>query len=87
MHQLVLQVDDLIQPGAKRVAFRDRRRRLVASLRSATTMESCPAIRGNFEKQIANLRPFNSRKFAIANPLTRQKPIPAQRLWFLFTDD
>jgi hypothetical protein len=55
-HELVPQVDDLIEPGAKQIAFPSSPASLVASFPSAATTESRRLIRGNLEDEFASFR-------------------------------
>jgi hypothetical protein len=67
LHQLVLQVDDLVEPGSKQIAFTRRLRRLRSHRcppRNATT-ESRHAIRRNPKNEIASFRGCKPQKLAI----------------------
>ena len=80
LHQLVLHVDDLVEPGTKQIAFLRRLRLLRSHRPLRCDTESCPAIRGNLEHEIASFRGSGPQKLAIAKGRCPEKSNPAQAL-------
>src|SRR6266700_4182393 len=79
-NQLVLQIDDLVQPGPEQIV-RSRRLVLLRSHRpSDATTESWPAIRRNPENEIARFRGSKRQNLAITKQPTPINAILAQSL-------
>src|SRR5262249_57967498 len=81
LHQLVLQVDDLIQPGAKQIAF-------PRCLRLLRSHPSPPLRRRNHDRRFegifkiknASFRALKPQKPAISKPISSEKSTLAQCL-------
>src|SRR5262249_12843635 len=81
LHQLVLQVDDLIQPGAKQIAF-------PRCLRLLRSHPSPPLRRRNHDRRFegifkiknASFRALKPQKLAISKPISSEKSTLAQCL-------
>jgi hypothetical protein len=65
LHQLVLHVDDLLEPGAKQITFPVVFSFCGRIVLSDATIESCKAIRGDLENEIAGFRGSAPRKLVI----------------------
>src|SRR5262245_15188869 len=80
LHQLVVQIDDLVEPGPEQIALSCRRALLGshATLRCAANHGWTP--RRIAKKEIARFRCLMAPHLAIPNPLPGPKPIPDQFL-------
>src|ERR1700722_20392892 len=86
-NQLVLQIDDLVQPRPEQIV-RSRRLVLLRPHRPLRcTTESWSAPKGNPQNEFASFGAFKLQIPAISNQPEAQKPTPPQSLRGLFTGD